>query len=96
MKDERGRKGKNVCFLEYVTSVQIENGKEPCMFFAARNIDFFFEGEILLNAVLNRDPDRPLITVANHHSCKIILIFLYYLSDEYFQIGMDDPLLFGI
>ncbi|CAF0956400.1 unnamed protein product [Rotaria sordida] len=26
-------------------------------------------GEILRNAVLNRDPDRPLITVANHHSC---------------------------
>ncbi|CAF3557541.1 unnamed protein product [Adineta steineri] len=26
-------------------------------------------GEILLNAVLNRDLDRPLITVANHHSC---------------------------
>ncbi|CAF3384658.1 unnamed protein product [Rotaria sp. Silwood1] len=25
--------------------------------------------EILLDAVLNRDPDRPLITVANHHSC---------------------------
>ncbi|CAF0993096.1 unnamed protein product [Rotaria magnacalcarata] len=26
-------------------------------------------GEFLLNAVLNRHPDRPLITVANHHSC---------------------------
>ncbi|CAF1024278.1 unnamed protein product [Adineta ricciae] len=26
-------------------------------------------GEILVNAVLHRDPDRPLITVANHHCC---------------------------
>ncbi|CAF0998498.1 unnamed protein product [Adineta ricciae] len=26
-------------------------------------------GDILLNAVLHRDPNRPLITATNHHSC---------------------------
>ncbi|CAF2828507.1 unnamed protein product [Rotaria sp. Silwood2] len=29
----------------------------------------FWMSEILLDAVLNRNPDRALITVANHHSC---------------------------
>ncbi len=56
----------------------------------------YFPGEILLNAVLNRDPDRPLITVANHHSCKIISVFDYYYKQHFCRLGMDDPLLIGI
>jgi hypothetical protein len=39
------------------------------------------KGEILLNAVLNREPSRPLITVANHHSCKVIDIINSFIID---------------
>lgn len=36
------------------------------------NMDFSI-GEVLVNAVLHRDPQRSLVTTANHHSCKIFV-----------------------
>ena len=35
-------------------------------------VSVFLVGDIILNAVLKRDPRRPLITVANHHACETI------------------------
>ncbi|CAF3956001.1 unnamed protein product [Rotaria sp. Silwood2] len=54
-------------WMKYITSVRIENGKNYYVFTFHRIL--LLKGDILLNTVLHRDPKRPLITTANHHSC---------------------------
>ena len=66
-------------FVEYLTSVRIENGRNELMLIFKRDSSFFLfykKGDILQNAVKNREPNRPMITTANHHSCKILLFSL--------------------